>query len=533
MQLQRREFLTFLGRGVAVTTAFQLGVLPSFAQEMQALGYTGFSPIRPSDEDRLVLANGFHAEILISWNDKINFRGEKFGFNNDFIGFIPDAKNKDEAYLFVNHESPNPLFLHKGQSKKNKDDIVIEQKSVGASILKIRKYNGNWSVVKNHAINRRLDGTTPIPFSGNAVIGGSSQAIGTFANCGGGVTPWGHFLTCEENYDQYYGEVVGGKLTETACLYDWQKHFRRPPQHYGWVVEVNPVTAAAKKLVSLGRFAHEASLVVKASDGRPVVYMGDDTNDQFIYKFVSSKVDSLESGNLFVANTEKGQWLLLDRENNDTLKKTFKSHEDLMVHAREGAKLLGATPQDRPEDIERDPLTGTIIVALTNNKPKNRPHGSLLKILEKDNNPLSMEFESSTFKMGGESSGFSCPDNLAFDRNGNLWIAVDMAGTEMHKDVYTKFKNNGLFVIPAQGKRAGEVLQVASAPRDAELTGICFSDDYQTLFVSVQHPGETTKDYAHPTSQWPNRHLPGDGKVPRPGVVAIRGPGLRSFTDIS
>ncbi len=522
MSWNRRDFLKFLGRSVAVSTAVQLNFWPSFAQE-KFITSPGLRPILPSDEDRLILTDGFQYDVLIGWKDKINSR-ESFGYNNDFIGFIPDGKT--QAYLWVNHESPHPLFLHEGQIKnKTKAQIIVEQKSVGGSLLKLKKQKDKWSVIQNHTTNRRYDGTTPIAFSSKVKISGTDKSIGTFANCGGGVTPWGSFLSCEENYDQYYGESVKGQRIETACLYDWQKHFQRPPEHYGWVTEINPKNGHAKKLVSLGRFAHEAALVIPLPDGRVVVYMGDDANDQFIYKFISSKPNSLDEGELFVANTEKGQWLSLNYEKNEKLKKEFSSQTEALIRTREAAALVGGTPQDRPEDMDRDPLTGAIIIAVTNNKPKNRPHGQLIKIIEKDNNPESLNFKASVFLNGGDE--FSCPDNLTFDRNGNLWMAVDIAGTEMNKGHYTKFKNNGLFVIPARGPQAGKPLQVASSPKDAEFTGPCFSEDQKTLFLSVQHPGETSTDYHQPTSHWPD----GKGKTPRPCVVTITGPALQQLTN--
>ena len=122
---------------------------------------------------------------------------------------------------------------------------------------------------------------------------------------------------------------------------------------------------------------------------------------------------------------------------------------------------------------------------------------------------------------GGEENGFSCPDNLAFDHSGNLWFTSDMSGNAMNKEgkPYLAFKNNSLFVIPRFGDDAGKVFRVASAPRDAELTGPWFSPDGKTLFLSVQHPGEQTKDINNPTSKWPFDK----DNIPKPAVVAVTG----------
>ena len=172
---------------------------------------------------------------------------------------------------------------------------------------------------------------------------------------------------------------------------------------------------------------------------------------------------------------------------------------------------------DRPEDIEIDPTTKNIIVALTNNKKAGNLHGSLFKIMEKDANPLSLEFTSETFLAGGPKTGFACPDNLAFDIRGNLWMCTDISGSAMKGPDYAAFGNNGLFYIPLKGPHAGQPLQVASAPNGAEFTGPCFSADGTTLFLSVQHPGERFHERPEMASTWP------DGQT-SPCVVSIQGP---------
>lgn len=151
-------------------------------------------------------------------------------------------------------------------------------------------------------------------------------------------------------------------------------------------------------------------------------------------------------------------------------------------------------------------------------------HGSILKISENNKNYKSLSFTAETFILGGENSGFSCPDNLVFDKNGNLWFTTDISGSVLNKGVYSKFGNNGLFVIPMQGEHAGLAIQMASAPIEAELTGPCFSPDQKTLFLSVQHPGERTKDLNNLTSNWPT------GNTPKPSVVTISGPLLEQLT---
>jgi secreted PhoX family phosphatase len=206
------------------------------------------------------------------------------------------------------------------------------------------------------------------------------------------------------------------------------------------------------------------------------------------------------------------------------LKKVFKDQTDILIHCRQAAKLVGATPLDRPEDIEVDPITGDVLVACTNNKKANRPHGKILKIKENNNDPKSLNFSHEVFLSGGEQSGLSCPDNLAFDKNGNLWVTPDISGYEMHKHHYKNFGNNGLFVIQRSGPQAGKPIQIASAPKDAEFTGPVFSPDHKTLFLSVQHPGELTVNLEKPTSSWPTGHMP------KSAVITLSGPILNQIT---
>ena len=263
--------------------------------------------------------------------------------------------------------------------------------------------------------------------------------------------------------------------------------------------------------------------MTKAKDGRAVVYSGDDANDQCFYKFVADKADSLEKGTLYVADTEKGKWLALDWASQPKLKKAFKNQTEVLVFAREAAHLLGATKLDRPEDVEVDPRTGHVIVALTNNAPKNNHFGQLMKIEEKGGDAAALEFKASTLLAGGPENGFACPDNLAFDPNGNLWMTSDISGSSIGKAPYEKFGNNGLFVIPAEGSFAGKVIQVASAPVDAEFTGPAFSPDGKTLFLSVQHPGEKSKGPNKLTSHWPE----GGKSAPKASVIAVSGDNLK------
>ena len=167
---------------------------------------------------------------------------------------------------------------------------------------------------------------------------------------------------------------------------------------------------------------------------------------------------------------------------------------------------------------------------MTNNKPKGDYHGSILKLEETAGAYDGFTFTASTYKAGGEAEGFTCPDNLAFDHAGNLWMTSDMSGSAMHNvnQPYMAFKNNSLYVIPRYGEDAGKVIRVISAPRDAELTGPWFAPDGKTLFLSVQHPGEQTQSLDAPTSLWPFD----DDRIPKSAVVAIQGPLIQKLNQL-
>ncbi len=526
--MNRRHFLEFMGHASALGVAANIVPKYSFAQILPTRKFNG---IAPSSADDLVLAQGLESDVLIKWGDPLDALGDlRFGFNNDFTAFIPFPGNPAAGVLWVNHEYASPLFVHGNtdSSSKTLAQVEAEMKNVGGSLVHLRQDGGRWSVVFDSPYNRRIDAFTPMSIAWPEKIDGLSTAYGTLANCAGGVTPWGTVLTCEENYQTAFGDYKYNKdqreLVVDPAGDQWQRYFGRSPEQYGWVVEVNPFTAEAKKLIALGRFGHEGATPVKAADGRCVVYMGDDSINECIYKFISARPGSLDEGELFVADTFNGRWLSLDITKSSKLQNHFASQTDVLLRVREAARLIGGTPQDRPEDIEIDPITGSVIIALTNNKTKNNLFGGLLKIDEENGDPLALNFHASVLIMGGDKTGFACPDNLAFDRYGNLWVTSDISSSVLGRGDYAPFLNNGLFVIPTSGPNAGRPIQVASAPVEAELTGPSFSPDGKTMFLSIQHPGEETKSLSAPTSHWPN----GGGQLPRPSVVTIRGPLLEN-----
>ncbi|MFD5029568.1 PhoX family protein [Streptomyces sp. NPDC058405] len=326
-----------------------------------------------------------------------------------------------------------------------------------------------------------------------------------------------------------------------------------------------------KKRTALGRFKHEAAQPRLTADGRPVVYMGDDERFDYLYKFVSSKqmkkgsgraahehnLTLLDEGTLYVAKLTgdspagefdgtgklpndgefdgSGVWIPL--ATGDVSHVPGMTADEVYVFTRLAGDKVGATKMDRPEDVEPSPRTGRVYVALTNNtdrgkagkagadeaNPRNaNKHGHILELAENWDDPAGDGFAWRLFLVAGDPkdpatyfAGFpkekvspiSCPDNVAFDPHGNLWISTDGNALGTH---------DGLFGVATQGDRRGELKQFLTMPNGAETCGPIVQD--RRVLVAVQHPGEIDgATVEKPASAWPD----GPGKIVRPSVVAV------------
>ena len=499
-----------------------------------------FNSIEPSSEDKLILPEGFEYTIIRKWGDKVS-DAETYGYNNDYVVYLPidylnGGNNSEDGLLIVNHEYPSPLFINgytDEDFRKNKiktfEEVELEKKSVGISIFRVKKANGKWEFTDDENYNRRIDANTEIKMSGKVAgadeVKNSLFAKGTLANCSGGLTPWGTMLSGEENFQDYF-------VSENLWEYRWndiEKDFII--ENYGWVVEIDPFDkySVPKKRTSIGRFRHENVCINISPAGKAVAYMGDDLKGECVYKFITknnfdknvreNNFDILDEGDLFVADFENKKWQLMDFDKRDELKNNFKSQADVLVNCDKSSKLVGGTECNRPEDIEINPADNSIFIAFTNNTEKKDYFGSIVRIIEKNNDCESLEFEWEVFATGGVASGFSCPDNLTFDSKGNLWVMCDISTAKLNKEKYQTFKNNSLFMIPTSGEDKGKAFQFASGPMDCEMCGGNFTPDESTLFLSIQHPGENTVSAENPTSRWPDF----GNDQPRPAVVAITG----------
>jgi uncharacterized protein len=511
-----------------------------------------FTPIRPTSVDDIVLAPGFSYNVIHHYGSEIG-DGQTIGYNHDWTGFYPidlldkgvDVRNtyngflksnlsSTDGLLVVNHEYLNPMLMTGYMSgPKSANQIAIEKLGVGASVVRVRRNpDGTVNYVIDSQYNRSINANTPMLLTGPAAsLDGGPNAIGTLANCSGGQTPWGTALSCEENFQDYATPAPNG--------YGWEPEIygRR---HYGYVVEIDPYDKASvpRKHTAMGRFRHENVAIRVGPDGTVVAYMGDDRNDACVYKFVADRkltdpsdragnMKILESGKLYVADFGNGRWLELNYDAQARLRDAkkadgspqFTSQADVLANARDAALALGGTPTDRPEDIEVHPLDSSVYIAFTNNTAHGNFHGQIVKLVEAGNEAAATSFDWNIFAIGGPQSGFSSPDNLAFDAQGNLWMVTDTSSSRLNKGIYKFMGNNSMFFFRTSGPNAGIAYQFASGPVEAEMTGPSWTPDGRTMFLAVQHPGEESKSLTELTSHWPL----GGSAVPLAAVVAIRG----------
>jgi hypothetical protein len=383
-----------------------------------------------------VVSPGYTIDVLLRWGDPVaedapafnpnrltaNAQAQQFGYNCDFIGFMPlpdyGSGASDRGLLVVNHEYTNPELMFAGYDleapEPTQAQVDVEIEAHGVSVVEIQKdAQGKWSVVVNSPLNRRLTGTSPMtitgPAAGNALLKTSAdstgkQVVGTLNNCAGGKTPWGTVLSAEENFHQYFANqslMEDGDIKEVHGRYGlpkeaservWENFYDRfdltkePNEsfRFGWMVEFDPYdpNSVPVKRTALGRFKHEAATVVPPTPGQPVViYSGDDERFEYVYKFVSSgnynpddreaNMQLLDEGTLYVAKFNDdgtGEWLpLVFGEGPLTAANGFKSQGEVLIKARLAGDLLGATTMDRPEDIETNPINNKVYMIMTKN----------------------------------------------------------------------------------------------------------------------------------------------------------------------
>ncbi|QND47800.1 PhoX family phosphatase [Rhizobium lusitanum] len=382
------------------------------------------------------VAEGYDANVLLRWGDALfadspafdpknqsaEAQRRQFGYNNDYVGYIPLEGSSEHGLLVVNHEYTNPHLMFPGlvtiadgkikQAPLSKEQVDIEMAAHGGTVVEIRKVDGKWQVVPDGKYNRRITATTEMqltgPAAGNDRLKTSADAtgakvFGTLNNCAGGVTPWGTYIMAEENFHGYFSGKLPEGHKEAANYkrygvpegsYEWANFYERfdlskeahEPNRYGWVVEVDVLDpqSVPKKRTALGRTKHEGAANIVSKDGRVVLYLGDDERFDYVYKFVTAgtynaadratNLDLLDNGTLYVAKFSEDStlaWLPLTFGQGPlTAEHGFASQADVLIETRRAADLLGATKMDRPEDIEPNAVNGKVYVMLTNNSKR-------------------------------------------------------------------------------------------------------------------------------------------------------------------
>ena len=539
-------------------------------------------------------------------NQSVAAQEAQFGYNNDYIGYLPlplGSQNPKSGLLCINHEYTIEELMFPGLERQDKDrqfaDMSraltdIEMAAHGGSVIEVKRDGGGkWQVVPNSRYARRISAlSTEMRLSGPAaghprlktsVDPTGTRVIGTINNCAGGMTPWGTYLMAEENFHGYFmGDLEGhpeernyARYGVPSGWYGWARHHARfdinkepnEANRFGWIVEVDPLDPSSMpvKRTALGRFKHEGAETIINGDGRVVLYSGDDQRFDYLYKFVSdgrfdpenaaANRDLLDRGTLYVARFDADgtlAWLpLIFGFDPLTPANGFNSQADVMIETRRAADLLGATPMDRPEDVQPNPITNKVYVALTNNskrKPEQVDHvnprgpnffGHIVEltpprgnhgatsyrweILVQCGDPANPETAALWNPATSANGWFAAPDNAAVDHRGNLWITTDQGRGWSRTGTA-----DCVWLLETEGAMRGTGRMFFRVPLGAEMCGPVFTPDDETLFVGVQHPASdgvaAYKDrgrgstFADPATRWPDFD---PAMPPRPSVVAI------------
>jgi len=579
----------------------------------RAASIFGFPELAAGSDETHHVAEGYDAKVLIRWGDGVlsdapafdplaqtaAAQAVQFGYNNDFVGYFPIDGRSDHGLLVVNHEYTNEELMFPGVgvqdgeanfSAMTPELVAVEMMAHGGSVIEIEKRDGGWTVVPGSKYARRITAETAMRISGPAACHERMRTTsdplgaavhGALNNCGGGVTPWGTWLTCEENTNYYFWNKAARDAHPDARSlrrygipgerYAWGKFHDRfdiakepnEPNRFGWVVEIDPFDPASTpvKRTAMGRFKHEGAGGVVNGDGRFVVYQGDDERFDYVYKFVTRDAvdlevrarnkDILDHGALYVARFDPdgtGVWLpLVQGTGWLTPQNGFADQGDVVIDARLAADMLGATKMDRPEDIEVNPRTGKVYVLLTSNDKReetgsngvnaanpraNNKYGHLIEITPERGDHAALTFKWDILVKCGDPSVAEVGATFNPSTSANGWFgmpdncAIDALGrlwiaTDGNSASATG-RTDGVWAVETDGARRGTSKLFFRVPVGAELCGTCFTPDLKTLFVAVQHPvdGEDGKasTFDNPLTRWPDFN---PGMPPRPAIVAI------------
>ncbi|WP_328438931.1 PhoX family phosphatase [Streptomyces sp. NBC_00444] len=576
-----------LGLGTPRATAAPVpsATAPSAGRARPPGGLSAFTAVAASEADAVTVPAGFTADVLAPWGQAVRASGPRWradgsntaaeqamqvGSHHHGVQFFPlaeGAAGSRRGLLVIGHETTDPDLLGGGADK-----AIAAQ---GLTVLEVRESGGTWKAVDS-AYNRRITGDSPVRFSGPVAVGGRSR--GVLACSGQGITPWGTYLTAEENFNASFGtDDPGWRRREADVRYGlsasgfgspWHRTDPRfdlasakaRPGDFGWVVELDPhdPSSVPVKRTALGRFTH-GSATVTESAGRAVVYSTDAEDGEYLYKYASAGSwrgllaagrSPLDHGTLYVARIAPdgtGEWLPLRHgEGPLTRAAGWRDQADVLVRTRLAADALGATPLGRPERVAVGP-DGDVYLALANSAGgcssctggaaraeagAADPYGRVIRWRESDaeHHEGAHGFRWETFLAAGDrrltsDGAFASPKGLWFGTDGTLWISTGVSGNALN-DPSRTHRSAGNNALLAADTATGTVRRFLTAPRGAEVTGVTAAPDGQTLFVNIQHPGERTArwgapDAAHPgaVSTWPDRRA--DSR-PRSATVAVR-----------
>ncbi|MFD2092027.1 PhoX family protein [Blastococcus deserti] len=571
----------------------------------------GFEAIPPSGLDEVVVPDGYSARPFIPWGTPIlgffpafrpgtpsegvptgntaDEQAQQVGMHHDGMTYFPLAsgdRGNRHGLLVLNHEYTDEYYLHQGTfvagyEPRTAEGVRKSQNAHGVSVVEIAcAASGEWQVVRSTR-NRRITASTPMAFSGPATghelvrttaDRAGRRPLGTLNNCGNGETPWGTYLTCEENFNGYF-RVDGTLDGDSAALVKrygvggdrngWAAHDPRfvvtpedpnEANRFGWVVEIDPFEpdSTPVKRTALGRLKHEDATVQIARDGRVVVYMGDDQVNEYVYKFVSAHrwdhprfrgraQSPLDEGTLYVARFSddgRGEWIpLVHGERGLTPENGFADQGEVLVKTRLAADEVGATPMDRPEWTAVDPDSGTVYLTLTNNADRTAPNGPnprafppdadgrrvgnkwghIVRWDEDGGDHTATGFRWDLFLLAGPGDGIdgsTVEPEDAFGSPDGLWVDPDRRAWIQTDGTQPNGANNQMLAADARApyRAEPEVRRFLTGVVGCEVTGIATTPDRRTLFVNLQHPGEDGG------STWPRL----DGiETPRSATVIV------------
>jgi uncharacterized protein len=580
---------------------------PAPVSAPRGIGFSSVAMPVGAPIDAVRVPEGYMAQAIYRWGDPTGiatampaFRGDagnsaadqaaQAGMHHDGMAFFALAGSQ-RGVIAMNHEYVDDGLLHTDGIKTwSAEKVAKSMAAHGVSVIEVeRSADGTWRQVLPSRYARRITAETPMeirgPAAGHALMKTAAdptgtRVLGTFNNCSNGRTPWGTYLTCEENFANYFegpeqpdahGKRWGLKKGNGA-LYRWYEHAERfdavkhPNEinRFGWVVEIDPMDPASTpiKRTALGRAAHEGAATALTADGRAVIYMGEDARFEYIYKFVSrdrvkpggyaANRELLDHGTLYVARFDaggRGAWLpLLHGTGPLTADNGFSSQGEVLVKSRQASDALGGTRMDRPEWTSVDSVGKQVYCTLTNNSERgtagkpppdaanprsNNTMGQVIRWKE------ASDLDATTFTwdhlvLAGDPAQprddakgnirgdiFGSPDGIWADPRGVVWIQTDCSTSTLGKNDYANLPNNQMLACDPSAPGGPQMRRFLVGPAGCEVTGITMTPDMRTMFVNIQHPGESASERSDPdqpgkVSTWPD----GNGR-PRSATVVI------------